>query len=176
MDVDKDALLGDYLLGKLPEEQATRLETEYLSNADLREQLESVEAELIDAYLKGELSRSDRRELETRFLASPRGQERLQFARTWIGSPPRTRAFSMPTTWLKPAAALAVVSLSATLVWMSMPREGGREIAAPPPPPAAPATTAPPATQTAPSRPAEHWTDLYAGISRGTSGANEVVI
>src|SRR5262245_3419027 len=166
MDVDKDALLGDYLLGKLPEEQATRLETEYLSNADLREQLEAVEAELIDAYLKGELSRSERRELEARFLASPRGQERLQFARTWMGSAPGARTSSAPIPWLKAAAAVAAVSFSATLVWMSMPREGGREIvgnergATPPPPPIAAATSAPPATSSAQSQPAEHWTDL----------------
>jgi hypothetical protein len=179
MDLDKDGLLGDYLLGKLPEEQAVRLETEYLSNAVLREQLEAVEAELIDAYLKGELSRSERRGLEAGFLASPRGRERLQFARAWMGSAMPARSSSL--TWLRMAAAVAAVSFTATLVWVSRPRESGREVTgvdggSPAPPSAAPATTAPPAPPSSPQGPPVHWTDLSPGIARGTSGASEVAI
>jgi hypothetical protein len=179
MDLGTDKLLGDYLLGKLPEDEEVRLETEYLANAEHQERLEAVEAELIDAYLKGELSRSERRELETRFLASPRGRERLQFARTWMGAAPRAQALSGSTAWLMAAAALVAVALSAALVWMSIPQERGREIAendraAPTaPPPAGSATSVPPRAQ---SLPPEHWNDLYAGISRGTSGVNEIRI
>jgi hypothetical protein len=181
MDLGKDRLLGDYLLGKLPEEEEVRLETEYLASAERQEQLEAVEAELVDAYLKGELSRSERRELETRFLASPRGQERLRFARAWRGSAPRERASSGSMTWLPAAAALVAVAFSVTLAWMSTPQEAGRKVAgndrgASGPPPAGSTTSVPPDMPPAPSRPQEHWNDLYAGISRGTSGAPEVRI
>jgi hypothetical protein len=182
MDLGKDTVLGDYLLGKLPEDEEVRLETEFLANAEHRERLEAVEAELIDAYLKGELSRSERRELETRFLASPRGQERLQFARTWMGAAPRARASSGSTAWLMAAAALVAVALSAAVVWMSIPQERGREIAendrgTPTPPlPAASTTRVPTDGPPSQSRPREHGNDLYAGISRGTSGVNEIRI
>lgn len=182
MDLGKDKRLGDYLLGKLPEEEEARLETDYLADAELREQVEAVEAELIDAYLKDELSRSERRALETRFLASPRGQERLRFARTWMGSVARERPSSGGAPWLMAAAALVAVGLLAALAWMSMPRERGRQVAgndraaATEPSPAGSATSGPPDGPPAERLPREHWNDLYAGISRGMSGANEVRI
>lgn len=76
-----EARLTRYLLDELPDEDRERLEGAYFTDDAAFEQLLIAEQELIDAYVHGELSAAKRERFEKVFLASPRRQERVQFAR-----------------------------------------------------------------------------------------------
>lgn len=79
---DRERLLKDYLLGKLEGCEELSLEERYLSDAELQDELLSVEAELIDRYLDKELSATEEKAFETRFLSSPRGRSKVEFVRS----------------------------------------------------------------------------------------------
>lgn len=78
-----DALLLNYLLGNLSEEEQARVEDRALADADYLGALEAAEADLIDGYVRGELSQSDRREFERRFLTSPQRLSKVEFAKAF---------------------------------------------------------------------------------------------
>jgi len=85
--------LVKYLLGELPEEERDRLESEYLANPQLHEQLLATEDELIYAYVRGQLSFDRRASFERLFLESEDRRSRLDFARALtrhIEGTPRT--------------------------------------------------------------------------------------
>src|SRR5262245_40240718 len=76
-----DALLENYLLGEVSEEQRTRIELEYLKRPEALERLAAVEHELIDAYVADELPADRRRRFEAVLLASAAVKRRVEFAR-----------------------------------------------------------------------------------------------
>lgn len=78
----EEAELTQYLLGEVSEGERARLEEAYFADEGAFEQMLIAEEELIDAYARGELSGAERARFEKVFLASPRGRERVQFART----------------------------------------------------------------------------------------------
>lgn len=77
----EDERLRRYLLGTLPAREQMLLEDAYLTDDELFEQLNAVEAELVDAYVMGELQRDDRVRFEERYLGSPEQRQRVAFAR-----------------------------------------------------------------------------------------------
>jgi hypothetical protein len=76
-----DDRLTQYILGGLPERERERLEAEYFEDDDAFEQLLIAEEELTDEYVRGELSAEESARFEKNYLSSPRGCERVQFAR-----------------------------------------------------------------------------------------------
>jgi hypothetical protein len=76
-------LAVQYLLGTLSDEKSAQLEELYFSDDAEFEEFEVAEEELIDRYVRGELSEFERNQLETAIAASPRLEERVQFARVW---------------------------------------------------------------------------------------------
>lgn len=78
----EDDRLTQYILGGLPERERERLEALYFEDDDAFEQVLIAEEELTDAYVRGELSMDERAQFEKSYLSSPRGCERVQFARS----------------------------------------------------------------------------------------------
>ena len=75
--------LCQYLLGKLAEDVQRRLEEKLMTQANLLEQLEVLEDELIDEYLRNALSDKDRESFEEHFLSSPERHQKLKFAQAF---------------------------------------------------------------------------------------------
>jgi anti-sigma factor RsiW len=95
----EEARLTRYLLGELSEGERERLEESYFTDDGAFEQILIAEEELIDAYARGELSAKERQRFEGLFLASPRGRERVKFARSLADAASSARpAEAMPET------------------------------------------------------------------------------
>ena len=70
-----------YLLGKLSDSEAARLEQKYFSDDSVFDDIEIAEDELIDAYVRNRLSAEDQKLFEAKLLGSERIAERVEFAR-----------------------------------------------------------------------------------------------
>ena len=77
-----DELLRSYLLGKLPDEDADALERRLLAEDDLFELAEAVEMDLLAEVDHGAFTPEEKEEVLRRLAATPRGRERLAFARS----------------------------------------------------------------------------------------------
>jgi hypothetical protein len=75
-------LMQRYFLGGLPQEERARIEDQYLTDADVFEEMLATENDLIDAYVRGELSENERMKFEAAYLRSPQRREKVEFART----------------------------------------------------------------------------------------------
>lgn len=73
--------IKSYLLGQIPEEAESQIETRLLTDKEFYEELSIVEDELIDQYLAGALSISDRESFESHFVLSSERQQKVRFAR-----------------------------------------------------------------------------------------------
>lgn len=128
-------LLKRYLLGELSDADQTRLEEQYFSDADLFHELRTVRDDLIDAYVRDELSKEERDKVELFFRASPRRQERIEFAEALlqtVASPrPRlSKAALLPAapwwqfisgllkTWRQPIFAAAALVVLIGISWL----------------------------------------------------------
>jgi hypothetical protein len=69
------------LLGDLPQEERARFEDQYLSDAELFEELANTENDLVDSYVRGELSGGEGRRFELEYFKSPQRREKVDFAR-----------------------------------------------------------------------------------------------
>jgi hypothetical protein len=73
--------MRSYLLGRLPDDQATALEEEYFSNRDFFLKIQSEETALIVDYLDGKLSSADKQHFEDRYLQVPLLQRKVEEVR-----------------------------------------------------------------------------------------------
>lgn len=79
---DNHSLIVDYLLGRLPESELDELESRYLHDEDLFQELQEVEDELIDDYASGVLPTEHKESFEEYFLRSAERREKLAFAQS----------------------------------------------------------------------------------------------
>lgn len=70
-----------YLLGDLPEAEQLALEAGFFSDANLLEQMQDIETDLVDEYVRGALSNAERQQFERHYLTTPAHRERVAFAR-----------------------------------------------------------------------------------------------
>lgn len=75
-------LVKRYLLGSLSDDERTRFEDEYFSDAERFGELEVEEDELIDSYVRGGLSNSERKQFKQQYLTSPARRSGVDFAFT----------------------------------------------------------------------------------------------
>lgn len=73
--------LKRYLLGALPPEETERLDEMSIADDRFAERLRAAEDDLIDAYVTGELRPDLREPFRAQYLRTPRGLERIQFAK-----------------------------------------------------------------------------------------------
>ena len=103
----------DYLLGRMPPDEAAAMELRYLRDAALLEALGAVEDELVDDYLEEELTASERESFERRYLATEAGRKKIQFSRALVKS--SGGGDRRGWRWLAVAAALVVATAGGLL-------------------------------------------------------------
>jgi anti-sigma factor RsiW len=130
-----------YLLKDLPEEELEQFEDECFAQESWPVQINLVEEDLIDDYLRGELTQERRSRFERNYLTTEARQERVRMAaallrhidqqhtdQATIAVPPpqtswseRLHAFwGRQTRALRAATALAIVAVTAGVVWLSL--------------------------------------------------------
>jgi hypothetical protein len=113
-----------YLLHDCPEDEAFAFEERYFGDPQRLDEIQDVEAELLDEYVRGRLAETDRLLLERHYLDSPARRERVAFARALAavidadrekhGSRPRTVPVRRQS-WSAYALPIAVSVLLAVL-------------------------------------------------------------
>lgn len=146
-----EARVRRYLLGQLPEDEASALEGEYFANAESLERVWGVENDLVDAYVAGGLRPEDRSAFEDHYLASPLHRDRVESARALRAFTSASADLSavrrQPVPWARWLALAAGVPLAFAAWWLFATR----------PPPAgvraqvSTTTTMPPAEQGRPT-------------------------
>ncbi|HEX8289415.1 MAG TPA: hypothetical protein VF556_15545 [Pyrinomonadaceae bacterium] len=84
MKTEQDEFAVNFLLGKLSDEEQTRIEADFFNSNPAFENILIAENELIDAYVTGNLSPDDRTRFENRLLLNPQQKQRVEFAKTLI--------------------------------------------------------------------------------------------
>ncbi|HET9209292.1 MAG TPA: hypothetical protein VFR03_02775 [Thermoanaerobaculia bacterium] len=130
-----DELLRSYLLGELSGDEMEALERRLLTEDDLFELSEAIEADLLAEYAQGRLAPAERERVQRRLASSPQGRERLLLARSLShlagGDPeaevlpfaPRTAPSRRPV--LRWAALAAGLLAAAGLSWLALERPHG---------------------------------------------------
>ena len=74
---DDDAII-QYLLGRLPDKEAERLDELSITDDDFALRLNAAEYDLVDAYVRGELSGDTQQRFRSFYLSSPKRREKLR--------------------------------------------------------------------------------------------------
>lgn len=119
-DLPLDREIVSYLLGDLPEPAAGQLEDRFVSDPELFEHLQAVEADLVDAYVSGTLPPADRVRLEERLLPSAEGRAKIAFARA-LHERATATAERARRRWWRPLAAAFVLAAAAVLLLVLRP-------------------------------------------------------
>jgi hypothetical protein len=77
-----DALLREFLLGKVNEEERERIECLFLTDSQARERILAVEQDLIDDYLEQNLTSEDRERFVSRYEETAKQRLKLRIARS----------------------------------------------------------------------------------------------
>jgi len=110
MDHISNESMRAYLLGQLPDDQATPVEEEYFVNRAFFLKMQSEETALIADYLDGSLGPAETQHFESRYLHVPELQRKLEeVRRRREASQPPARPLIWPSWRLAFAAALIVV-------------------------------------------------------------------
>src|ERR1044071_7680719 len=132
-----DALLREFLLGKLGDEERERIESLFLTDSQTRERVDVVEQDLIEDYLEDGLTTDDRERFLSRYAQTDEQQRQLRITksiRDWAATEaraPQTAAASVSVwnrlrtrLWLKPVfvvpvAALILIAIVLAIVWLN---------------------------------------------------------
>jgi hypothetical protein len=133
-----DALLRQFLLGTVEDEERQRIESLFLTDPGTRERLFAAEQELIDEYVEDCLSAEDRERFLSQYADTPAQQRKLRIAKSikeWATNQPRTAPLSPEPAipawgrlfdWLRvkfslviPVAVTVVIALVIAVVWMN---------------------------------------------------------
>src|ERR1700694_938510 len=110
-----EALLREYLLGTLEEQDCDQIEEKLLSDEEFSKLVDLIEDEIIDEYVDGSLSKRDKWAVESYFLCPPDRQRKLKFARLLRSrlqeDLPKPLPFPRPTLWVYWGASSAVAAM-----------------------------------------------------------------
>lgn len=76
------ALLRQFLLGKVDDEERERIEILFLTDSSMRERVLAVEQELVEDYLEDSLSPGDREEFRLRYARTAEQQRKLRITKS----------------------------------------------------------------------------------------------
>ncbi|HEU4509089.1 MAG TPA: hypothetical protein VFR78_12660 [Pyrinomonadaceae bacterium] len=126
-----DAMLREFLLGKLDDERRERIESLFLTDSQAREKILAVEEDLIEDYLEDSLTAADKELFLLRYRQTPVQQRQLEIDKSIKKWALRESAVAKTSLWaslrsrlaLKPAfvipiAVMAVVAIAVTVVWL----------------------------------------------------------
>jgi hypothetical protein len=91
-----EELVRRYLLGDLPGDEMEELEKRLLSEDDLFELAEAMEADVLDDYARGELDPAQRQRVESYLAVSPEGRLRLAVIQGLARMKPEGRILTFP--------------------------------------------------------------------------------
>ena len=113
--------LRDYLLGRLSEPEAERLDELSIVDDVCAERIRAVEFDLVDAYARGELRGEVLEQFRSRYLATPRGREAIRFAEALQSLGPATLVRDRARRWRERLAlAAAVIVLAGASAWLAL--------------------------------------------------------
>lgn len=78
---ENEALIRQFLLDELREDERHRIEEVFITDEDYREKILMAEDDLIDDYLEGALSASERERFLSRYLSAPQQRRKLRIAK-----------------------------------------------------------------------------------------------
>jgi hypothetical protein len=132
-----DALLREFLLGKLTDEDRERIESLFLTDPQTRERVLALEQDLVDDYLEDGLSDGDKERFVSRYAQTDEQRRKLRITgaiRNWAVKEARaTQTTTLPIslwsrfwTWLRfkprffiPIAVTTVVAAVFAIVWLN---------------------------------------------------------
>lgn len=127
-----DALLREFLLGKVTDEVRERIEGLYVTDPRARERVLAVEQDLIEDYLEGTLSGDDRERFVARFAQTAEQRRKLRIGKSikdWamteakaaqtvpVAVPRRVPVWRRP--FLLPIAAAVLIAIVVGAFWLS---------------------------------------------------------
>jgi hypothetical protein len=115
-DSTKDEMIA-YLLHEMPEGERAAFAERWFTEPDLYENLQMMEAELLDDWARGKVSRAQRRKIEQYLLGSEYQKQKIVFAAALASAFPPPRVSRVP--WLGVVAALLAVSVGVS-VWLGL--------------------------------------------------------
>src|SRR5215510_14673078 len=77
-----DALLREFLLSKVNDEERQRIESLFLNDPQSRERVLGVEQDLIEDYLEGALSSDDKERFISRYAQTPEQRRKLRITKS----------------------------------------------------------------------------------------------
>lgn len=142
-----DALVREFLLGKLADEKRERIENLFLTDPQIRERVLSLEDELIEEYLEDNLTEADKERFLTRYAQTDEQRRKLRITKSikdWAvtqAKAPQTSAAAV-SLWkrlwtrlrLKPAFAVPiavtiVITIVLAVVWLNSQMERRKHLA-----------------------------------------------
>lgn len=132
-----DALLREFLMGKVDDAERERLENLFLTDSEARERVLLIEQELTDDYLENNLTKEDRKEFLLRYGQTSEQQQQLRISKAIKDWAIRENAKSQPapvtsTLWNRllatfrsrpvfviPVAATIILAIVFAAVWVN---------------------------------------------------------
>jgi len=142
-----DALLREFLLGKLADADRERMEGLFLTDSATRERVLALEQDLIDDYLEDSLSQEDKERFLSRYAQTDEQRRKLRItgaikdwavreARAPHPAAPTVSVWSRIWTWLRlkprfvvPIAITIVIAIVLTIVWLNSREEQRKHLA-----------------------------------------------
>ena len=142
-----DALLREFLLGKLADADRERMEGLFLTDSATRERVLALEQDLIDDYLEDSLSQEDKERFLSRYAQTDEQRRKLRITgaiKDWAVRESRASHAAAPTvsvwsrfwTWLRlkphfviPIAVTIVVAVVLVIVWLNSRSEQRKHLA-----------------------------------------------
>ncbi len=136
----QENLMQRYLLGALPDEEASRLEEAFFTDDETFERLWEVENRLVDRYVRGKLAAADRERFEHHYLASPVHRQRVAVSKHLVeeadafrreiriaepavsGQTKLFERLGFSPSWWRLAATAATLVLVAISLWLFLDR------------------------------------------------------
>ncbi len=81
MESEAENIIKRFLYGELPDEERSSLESRFVADGDLFDEIKIVEDELIEKYVRGWMDSAEGSKFEQRFLTTKRRRDRVAFSR-----------------------------------------------------------------------------------------------
>ncbi len=142
-----DALLREYLLGKVADEEQERIESLFLTDSHTRERVLAIEQELNDDYLENNLTEEDEEIFVSRYAQTDEQRRQLRISESikdWAAAESKAPSVVAPTLsiWSRlrtrlrlkplmvvPIAVTIVIAVVLAIVWLNSRREQQRHLA-----------------------------------------------
>src|SRR4051794_340023 len=142
-----DALLREFLLGKLADEKLERVETLFLTDWETKERVVVIEQDLIEDYLEDRLTKEDRERFLLRYAQTDEQQRKLKIIesiRDWAvteASPPQAAVASVSAwgrlmtrlrlkpVFVVPVAAIVLIATVLAIIWLNTQIEQRKHLA-----------------------------------------------